>query len=282
MIKEIPSDHDFISTGLSLLCHSWGTVLDLLKELEFAEDWNGIDIPEISDSYWEAAKQILMTALSIAQQGSEFIIKGKIAEISPFLLIASKPNEWPKISKSCPDVYFSDFKTLDSQDLIKVHNMVCSKILPDKFVTKFNELRRMRNAIIHTVDTRINIHVRDVIESILFTFKHLFPNEDWVETRRDFFFNSPNAEIYSTDGYEGVIVREFKIIIDLLPPKSLKEYFGFNKKAKRYICPNCLSSSEDEQIESKTVVLKPDSPKPQKYYCFVCQESFSEDDLGLK
>ncbi len=87
MIQNIPKHEDFFNSGLSLLNFSWETVASLLTDLDEAEGW-GVDVDEVSDAFWQASKQRLTTSLAVAQQGVEFILKGKIAEISPYLLIS--------------------------------------------------------------------------------------------------------------------------------------------------------------------------------------------------
>jgi len=50
-------------------------------------------------------------------------LKAKLVAISPFLLIAGNPSEWPKVLDET-GVSFSDFRAIDAQDLIKVYNTV--------------------------------------------------------------------------------------------------------------------------------------------------------------
>lgn len=271
MITEIPSGNDFIDTGLSLLDFSWDTVATLMIQLDESEHF-GLDIPEVSDDFWNASKQRLATALAIAQQGVEFILKGRIAEVSPFLLITGTPNDWPRgCNKN--DTSFAEFKTIDAQDLVRAHDTVSVSRQTDDFVRKFDDLRVKRNAIMHTVDRRINLHVGEVIADILAVYKHLFPGGDWVKIRREFLEKSPLAELHSTDFVESQVIKEFSLVTELLQPSQMKEFFDFNKRQRRYICPGCYDASENSQIQSRTAVLKPNTPSSATLYCFVCDEN---------
>jgi len=273
VITEIPSGNDFIGTGLSLLDFSWDTVATLMTELDDSECF-GVDIPEVSDAFWEASKQRLATALAIAQQGAEFILKGRIAEVSPFLLIGGTPKDWPK-GCNRHDTSFAEFRMIDAQDLVRAHDTVAASRLTDDFVRKFDELRGKRNAIMHTVDRRINLHVGGVITNILAVYRHLFPAGDWVQTRRDFLEKSPLAELHSTDFVESRVIWEFSLVTELLQPSQMKAFFGFNKRQSRYICPGCYYASEDSQIQSRTAVLKPNTAASATLYCFVCDDNIS-------
>jgi len=117
-VTNIPTEEDFYTSGTELLDFSWDVVARLLTDIDEAE-YFGVDPEEISDNYWAAAKRRLTTSLAITQQGVEFILKGKIAAISPFLLITDAPAKWPSPYEGEP-IKFSEFRTVDAQDLIRV------------------------------------------------------------------------------------------------------------------------------------------------------------------
>ncbi len=269
MITATPAPDDFIKTGLSLLDFAWDTVANLITELDDSE-YFGVDVDEVGDAFWQASKQKLSTSLAVAQQGVEFVLKGKIAEVSPFLLLSGGPNEWPK---KCDknNTNYADFRTIDAQDLIKVHNTAASNRLSDEFIVKFEDLRKKRNAIMHTVDKRIDLHVIDVVTAILSMHKLLFPNENWIQIRREYLKKYPLAELHSTDFVEPRIIWEFSLITDLLKPKHMKEFFSFNKRQRRYICPHCNHESGDAETRPKTAILVPNTASSTTLYCFVCE-----------
>ncbi len=90
MIANLPTAADLYQSGKELLDFAWDTTSNLLTEFDEA-DCYGYDKEEISEKYWAAARRRLTTSLAVAQQGAEFILKGKIAAISPYLLIADAP-----------------------------------------------------------------------------------------------------------------------------------------------------------------------------------------------
>lgn len=270
MIQNIPKPEDFINSGLSLLNFAWETVTSLLTDLDDAEGW-GVDVDDVSDAFWQASKQGLTTSLAVAQQGVEFILKGKILEISPYLLISGTPKDWPSTCDK-EDINFADFHTIDANDLIKVHNTFSKEKLSHSFILKFEDLRKKRNAIIHTIDRRLDLHVTDVIVEILSVHKHLFSDRNWVSVRRDFLEKAPLTELHSNDYVEPRLIWEFSLITELLKPIYMKEFFDFDKKRRRYICPNCQHESRESELKPKTALLEPNTPESKSLYCFVCED----------
>jgi hypothetical protein len=273
MVINVPTSEDFFQSGKELLDFSWDVVAKLLTDLDEAEDY-GIDQAEIYDQYWDSAKRKMTTALSITQQGIEFILKGKIAEISPYLLITDSSNKWPALNEH-KKVEFSMFRTIDAQDLVRVHDVFSEEILPTQFVEKFNELRSKRNGIMHSVNKNIEIHVKEVIESLLFMHKTLFPNETWPSQRIKFLLSAPDAELGSDESATNRVCWELSLVLNLLQPAQVKVFFNIDKKQRKYMCPKCLSdSNKDIGLEHKLAELQPKGASSTKLYCPVCNDSY--------
>lgn len=271
MIANLPTATDFYQSGNELLNFAWDTTSNLLTEFDEA-GYYGYDKDEISDKYWAAARRRLTTSLAIAQQGVEFILKGKIAAISPYLLISEPPSRWPSPYEG-KAIEFSDFKTVDAQDLIRIYDTFSDTPLNAAFTEKFHSLRERRNAIMHSVGNNVSIHVTDVIESILFVHKALFPNESWPAVRREFLENSPDSELGSGEYATNRTCWEVSIVKDLLKPAQVIELLGIDKKQRSYICPKCLGrANTDSGFEFKLAVLRPKSATATRLYCPVCNE----------
>ncbi len=269
MINNIPTEKEYFVSGKELLDFSWDTVAELLINLDQAEDW-GFEVDEVSEKYWEASIRRLTTALSIAQQGVEFLLKGKISQISPYLLIADSPQKWPSPYQK-KNVDFSDFRTIDAQDLIRVHDTFSANQLETDFVNRFNSLRKKRNAIMHSVNKNITVHVTEVIESILFMHKTLLPHESWAAERLKFLESAPDAELGSYEFATNRICWELSLVIKLLPPSQVKFFFNIDKKQRAYFCPVCWdAANKDGDFDIKLAILRPKGPKSTELYCPVC------------
>jgi len=206
------------------------------------------------------------------QQGVEFILKGKVVEVSPYLLLAGPPDRWPSPYEAV-EPSFSQFKTVDAQDLVRLHDTVQNNPLPPPFVRQFNDLRVKRNAISHSIDKRLEIHT---IEVILCFHKTLFPAGNWLKTRVGFIDNYPRAKLDGGDFSTNLIARELDVVLNLLPPASVKDYFGIDKKQRRYLCATCWwNANHDVDFDNKLAVLRPKSPASTRIYCRICDSEYA-------
>jgi len=276
MIIDVPTGDDFKSSGIDFLNLAWDTLISLSTKLKDAEyfynvyysDENEEVIDQLSsEQYWKQAQRPLSTALSLIQQGTEF------------------PHE--------RNIRFSEFKTIDAQDLVKVYNTVSTDRLPDNFRQRFEDLRSKRNIIMHTVDPELYIKTKELFVEIIEICHYLIEPNSWIKIRGQFIQNVPESVLYSPETREfyNWLALEINLVIDLLTPSENNKYFNFNKKTRRYFCPSCYSGFredyEDEQIP-RLAQLIPNEPTSNTIYCLVCNESYevlredctAEDCLG--
>jgi len=243
MITDIPSSDDFRRTGLGLLDIAWDTAAGLVMDLATSEYMGPAD-PEMAAAFWEASRQRLSVSLATAQQAVEFILKSRIAAVSPFLLIGSLPRDWPRRCDQ-QNTQFADFRTIDAQDLLRVHDAVAPERLGSDSLAKFEELRKTRNAITHTVDSRISPRAADVVRDILAVYRQLFPDGNWFAVRREYLEHSPIAELYSGDFVDERLVLEFEHVDALLGPGELGACLGRSDSLK-FVCPSCARAVDGE------------------------------------
>lgn len=272
MVKNIPNPEDYFYSGKELFNFSWDIVAKLLTDLDEAHYFD-LDKDEISDKYWESSRSSLTTALAVIQQGVELILKGRIAQVSPFLLIADGVSKWPPLVGE-DSLDFSEFRTIDAQDLVKAHNTFSIEKLGDDFVGKFNEMRIRRNSIVHSVHKELKILVTDIFESLLYMHKYFFPDENWSALRIAFLRNSPAALLGDWYYASNRICWEMNLVIDLLKPAEVKKYFDVNANQRKYLCPICLYGSEkNSDFDYKLAELRPKAPGSTSLFCPVCSET---------
>lgn len=246
MIIEFPTKEDFYHAADGLLNSSWDSVIEHLHEFEALRDAIGsLDHEGESNRYWTSAKQTLVSATALVQQAVEFYIKGRITNVSPYLLISGNPQTWPRGAHK-KDIEFSAFRTLDAQDLIKVHDTVCPERFSDQFIQWNDYLRTIRNKVMHTVDKSLAVTPEEVINFILYTHNYFNASGCWFSSRRKYLENTPVNSIKSIqeeDDYESHLVlallSDYRITIEALSPAACKKYFGYDKKAKSIHCPSC-------------------------------------------
>lgn len=270
-VSDVPRHEDFLNIGSDHLQLAWDQVADLLTDL--ADGFDDYD-QDTKDEYWNASRRILLTALTIAQQGVELTLKGYIAKVSPYLLIQNPAGKLPGPSAES-DLSFAEFKTIDAQDLVKMVTAFTGTSLSEPFQRRFEELRRWRNQIMHTIGEKISIEPAQLVEIILEVHGELFPNNHWPTDRIRFLERSPVAHLGADDFTRNRVCWELELVLDLLKPSKVKKLLGIDKKQRRYSCPKCLSeANRDGGFEHRLAVLTPKSPKATSLFCFVCNETF--------
>ncbi|GFM34261.1 hypothetical protein [Desulfovibrio subterraneus] len=270
MIDNIPTAQDFHDSGKELLAYAWDIVASLLMDLK---EVYPPDFEDEEREYWEASKRHLNTAVSIMQQGTEFLLKGEIANVSPYILIAGNPSSWPT-PYSDAKLHFNEFRTIDSQDLIKVHDTVCEREMPKDFTSNYNNLRIIRNVIMHSVKKDITLTAIDIIETVLYIHNTFLKNESWLQLRLDYLSRKPNHLLGGNDYDIDIMCIETELIIDLLPPSVVKKYFNIVKSRRAYLCPKCYNDAKkDFDFESKLARLTSRSKDCTTIYCPVCDET---------
>lgn len=275
MILDVPTSADFEANGIAFLNLAWDSVLDI--SLHFAEsEVEELDEEKrVTDEYWQEVQQPLAVAVALAQQGTEFLLKAKISAVSPFLLISGDPAGWPK---GCDkdDKSFADFKTIDAQDLVRVHDSVASPRLSDDFKREFDRLRRLRNTVMHTVDKRLRFTAEGGILAILQVVESLLAPRRWLPVRRNYLLGGVDFSSDHTykDNTNCVIAREVMHVFDLLEPALIKRFYGFDVKQRRYYCPSCEHDCADWQIGVRLAQLRPNNPNSINVHCLACDETY--------
>lgn len=242
MIVDVPSENDFQIAAENLINSAWNSLTKLLEYHVVLED---IETKQLEkERYWLYAKPELTAATAMVQHAVEFYLKAKILSISPYLLISSEPRMLPKRSDS-ENISFTEFRTLDAQDLLKVHNTFSSERLGDEFRQWFNDMRLMRNKIMHTVDKKLSIEPTDLSISILQGHEYLVGKNCWISSRTSFLNRSPEhgVKIGSAEEHDAYIHleihREISLVIDKLSPSNAKRFFKYDKKSLSETCTNC-------------------------------------------
>jgi hypothetical protein len=165
-----------------------------------------------------------------------------IAKVSPFLLIAGEPRQWPSPDKA-GNVDFSDFRTIDAIDLCRVVNAVSDTKLPDSFVQLYNNLRVRRNKIAHLNTGSVVLEASNVLVSILSAQNILFNGQLWQEFLKG---RSPHLAdhddddpIYEEDLSHDIFLSNLEEAIPNLQPAELKRFFGYDTRRKRIESPCC-------------------------------------------
>lgn len=276
MVTDIPTADDFRTYGLRYLNLGWDTAVNVALEIvdmrEHSSDY------EFEEEFKKAAEPELATALTLVEQGIEFLLKGRIASVSPWLLLSRDADKWPRRCDH-QDTPFAEFHTLNAQDLVKVHDTVYAVRLPAQFAQVFRELRRQRNAMMHTIDPRVRASITEIFENVLEAAEVLLTPLTWPN-ERETFLRTARVGVFGSDDVEFQLAREFVAVRAQLQPAAIERFFGLSRDRRTYVCPVCRHASKYVVIEPSSAVLEPNTPESTQVYCFVCRKT--SDVIRLK
>lgn len=253
MIVGVPDHNVLRQTAAGWLNLAWEITIREVEEFQenaivfnMIEEAHGRDRAEAAVQRSRIAAQYkLNNAISLLQQSLEIFLKARIAEVSPFLLIAGDPQSWPK-PEGTGAIEFSNFRTLDAVQLCRVVKLVSTNPLADQFVEFYDRLRKARNKISHLKAGDIHAEANSILIDILSAHKYLFPREIWVDFRREYMISTGqyNSDDFPKEKDEDYvhenITRELGVAFDELDANCIKKFFKYDMNKKGFRCPQCL------------------------------------------
>jgi len=275
MITDIPTPEDFERSGKHFLHTGWEKANELLDSVDsFAN--KSEESPSDITGYWAAVQSQLSMSLALVQQGIEQLLKARVADVSPFLLIVANPRDWPQGSQK-GDIAFADFRTIDAQDLIRVHDTVVPSKLSERFKQRFDHMRRLRNSIFHTIDKRITVAASQILEATLEGCATLLPGQSWPAIRREHLAAEPVFALVPDEdnAVTYLMNRELETVVKSLSPAFVKEYLAFDTKQRRYLCYPCtVERPKWGDDDTRLALLQPNTAKSSALYCIACDRAF--------
>jgi hypothetical protein len=278
MITEIPTSDEFYAAGLNQLYLAWHVAMQVTRDHEEAEEhadhFDEQEAKHAAAEYWTKSQPVLANAFGLIQQAMEMALKGRIAAISPFLLIARDPKDWPsKVDTHA--VPFSEFRTLDAADLVKVHNTFAATPLDSEFRAFWDNVRRDRNKLMHSVSAK-TFEPADLIRSILTAAEALFSKVRWPQVLLNMEAEGALAAYGFTgdDDYNNVMAQ-IDLAVRSLTPAEVKRFFGYDKKRRGYVCPKCWRNANRDWQEDWPALaqLRSKSPSETRLHCILCNET---------
>lgn len=274
MIIDIPAPADFHAAGLKQVHLAWHIAMRCVRDYDEATYFKLADETpeEATEEFWRRSQPLLANAYSLIQQGMELALKGRIAAVSPYLLIGD-PKDWPN-SAANGTASFGDFRTLDATDLVKVHNSVIASRLDDEFKTFWDQVRRDRNRIMHSAAPGTFTPAL-VVKTILTAVEVLFDDMPWPRRLLQMEHNGRFASLGVVDDAQNNVLFEIGSAIGQLTPSEAKRFFGFDNERRAYLCPHCYFAAnldwQDEWPHLAQFTTK--TPGAKALYCFVCEQT---------
>jgi hypothetical protein len=274
MITEIPSASDFEMAGMNQLYLAWQISMQAISDYESAEDYVSAEDREAAEKeYWAKSQPALANAFALIQQAMEMALKGRIATISPYLLISKDPKDWPKGVDTQPTP-FSDFRTLDAADLVKVHDSFAPSPLDERFRIFWDEVRRDRNRIMHSVSVR-SFDPATLVRTLLTAAHHLFSDLPWPQRLQIMQDEGKYAAFGFEEGNHNIVLSQIDIAVRYLTPAENRLHFGFDRRRRSYLCPHCyyISNRDWQDVWPKLAQFPVKQAGSCQLSCFVCNET---------
>lgn len=282
MITKPIKPKDFHNAGIELLNSAWQLTMQQFKMLDDARAIGALTTNK-RKQFWLSARRTILSALALIVQGTELLIKERIADVSPFLLVENISGEGKDVNKN-----FSDFKTIQESNLILVHNRVVKNQLNSGLENKFKDLLGIRNKIIHSeiLDYKKPSEIRqrciDNLFDIAFISSSLFPEKTWFAIREECLKDSTEYILYPHEyAAKYDVLEEFKYVLKYFNTDQVGRALHISKSSKKYYCVSCFEdsagiSSVFEEQDYKFAVK--DAKKKGYIYCPVCGGEYKYDE----
>lgn len=287
MIIDVPKAEDFSDVGSTLLFLAWTKALDLLIALNDPLSPTTLRAPRDSRRHFFAAASIERKVIyTLILQSVEFLIKARIAQESPFLLLEKK--EFARADSVERKISFAELKTIHSSELVSINNSIGRAYIGRHAEDMISKLRKDRNKIIHSIDPTLEVGFKTLILTILECFSIFVGDEPFFKKYRNYLYNSSKLakhklpRSYRRIDYLCISLRilfqQAMTVKRLLRRDVFAKYFGCDKTALKYFCGSCwgyLSSDEHFFQEPDTPIAKQRTvyrDKEGRYACYVCGE----------
>lgn len=276
-IKNLPTAEKLTQFSLILYFEAWSRLIEIFDDFEITYEGGRDDWPEEWQDYLGSSQKDFEAITNLAAQAVELGLKGKLCETSPFLLLLGAESS---LKTTSFETDFSDLRTIDAVDLPGAINTFCATPLSDKFISKFNQIRKLRNKVVHLGDASSYFSPDDILDDLIFLYSELWIEKSWLgEWLRS---NSSGRTAFFHDGRNGsahaAVFEKLPTAINLLKNGQFKAIFGIEKSKRRYHCFDCTEagrtkwSSWDGDDLAKTAHLNPEGTSLQ---CLMCDGAFS-------
>jgi hypothetical protein len=270
MIINLPRRVDYENVAKQCLVQAFNIIYNIDKDL--------IDVdPDVidRDEVWNFHSGDLSTSLILVYQAMESLMKARVCDVSPLMLLDMKRTDWPTMPDS-GDKDFNELFTIGGESLQRTFFAILS---PASIAAEVNLLiertRLTRNKIVHGV-ARDHLTPKSIVEAILNTFTFFFGKDSWWTTMREFEKNSPIFGHFDNDFEEAAAVNMLDYAESIVGLAELKAHSYYDLKLRRYYCPWCHEALESEggELKSKSAYLIPQrTPGTIEVLCIGCQRT---------
>ena len=282
MILNVPTAEELTEVALRLYFSAWGMLADISNEFENLDATDQVILYDDEDGGEEAMKadykkqsqHDLQTICTLLQQANEIALKAEICKVSPYLLLV---NSDMKFRASNTEVEFSELRTIDAVDLPQAVANMANKKLSDDFVRQYNQLRSLRNGLVHLGRSTQSLDPQQLLDIAIAQYVELWGDRSWLADRLEAFENSRQSFFhdYKYMSPHMLAMQEWINVKDLFKKSQYKKIFKHEKNKRRYLCLPCVNAaatrySSFSNEDAGTAYLNPDD---NTVTCLMCNET---------
>lgn len=271
MIKNFPTYDEYVSLAKDCLNQSFEMVYEIGEYINSIESEKLFETLEITkDDVWKFNNGKIRTSIVLLHQAVDALLKAKICEVSPLLLIEGDKTKWATLPDS-KDKNFNDYYTIGSEQLLHVYCGI--KPITKEIISFINELRLKRNDAIHGLSVK-DLTPKFTIMGVLKAFTYFLGKSTWWETVHDKLYNDPTFGLDRSK--EDFLFKRLDYVEKILGLKEMNKHFTLNINTRSYFCYSCKDSFEiyGGEMDNKWAFLSPNKPDSKNIFCLSCQNHF--------
>ncbi len=277
VIGDPPTKPDLEAAGVEYLYMALNEAISVAQGEEFfigiPGDPEAEEEVDLVKEYWVSTRRQLAKSASLLQMGTELLLKSRVAEVSPYLLLDSV-SSWPKAASKA-DCNWDDFRTIDARLLPQVINTVGQSRLADEFIATLDRIRKRRNAIVHSASEKAVPTCEEIVHDVLEVAHNLIGTHCWPALHRAQAWAPPFSRVDYHDQITVELLDDFSFLLDSLRPADVRKYLGISKKQRRYLCPSCRLGDLPAEARIKVAVLQPNRASSTTLFCIACGDLHS-------
>lgn len=303
MIQNVPNGGELEQTAIRLYFTAWEHIVDVTVPLlesqsetvaiigrtltpqAYQHVYEGHLISETTlaestdrlNEYLDKAQPDLQLCYALTQQAMEIALKARICAVSPFLLLlGSDIRTWARENAD-----FSEFRTLDAADLIRVVNAVCQTPMSEQFATEFDAIRKGRNQIQHLGSFRNKIDPLAAVDILIDSWEELFPGRRWLNEMFSVVISSQYS-VVKDEKFNDTTTMLMRIndLSKFVSKRQRRKLLGIVDGVRTFRCWHCYDEAYYREFETEddSIDTAHWNDERSEIHCVLCETVFQTVD----
>lgn len=261
MLQNVPNAEELEATALRLYFEAWRQVMTIMSDIidnpqfiatvvdnklvAIEDECGEVELEDSQrdlEDFVRLAQPDLQLCYALVQQCQELALKAIVCKESPFLLLlGSDVRAWG------PNKDFTDLRTIDASDIVKVVNGIRLQSLSDRFVTTFNDLRKGRNKIAHLGAFKDHIDPLTIVGILIDHYLEFYPDRNWL--RDNLMVEvSHRYRVFQSDDFTETtsVLNRLAIMEEAISENQRRRLLGFSMTARLFQCHECQDVGRTE------------------------------------